>query len=318
MTGASGFIGSTLIPRLAADGHELRALARDPRRGAAPGVHVVQGDVVAGTGLAAALDGVDVAYYLIHSMEGARHHQAAGRAAAHDPGMAAIDRFHELEERGAANFAAAARAAEIGRIVYLGGPLPQPGSASRHLASRRLVEQILLGAVPGSVALKASIVIGAGSRSFRLLVRLVERLPVLALPAWRELATEPIDIRDVIEMLVAAGAREAAAGRSLEVGGPEILTYEEMILRIAEIMIVRRPAIRLGVNLTPIVARLAAAIAQEDPDLVLPLMESLSGDLIAPDGARAARLLDVPLHSFDSAVEHALGEWERVEPLAAR
>jgi uncharacterized protein YbjT (DUF2867 family) len=195
-------------------------------------------------------------------------------------------------------------------------PHPRRSRASRHLASRELVERILLDAVPDSIALRASIVIGARSRSFRLLVRLVERMPLLTLPAWQRFHTQPIDERDVIEML-AACAHAQIGGRSLEVGGREALSYGEILRRIAELMLVRRRSLTLGVNMTPVVARVVAAIVAEDPALVLPLMEGLQGDLLPADD-HVAELLGVRLHSFDSAVEHALAEWEEHEPLAAR
>jgi uncharacterized protein YbjT (DUF2867 family) len=118
-------------------------------------------------------------------------------------------------------------------------------------------------------------------------------------------------------MLVAAATVKEAGGLSLEIGGPQRLTYEEVLSRIAELMLIWRPAVKLRMDLTPIVARVAAALASEDPDLVLPLMESLACEMPAGD-ARAAQILGVSLHSFDAAVEHALGEWERSEPLAAR
>jgi uncharacterized protein YbjT (DUF2867 family) len=323
VTGASGFAGSLLIPRLRSEGHTVRALARDPQRVAQalarlPGpaqasmteLEVVRSDVVSGAGLSSALQDVEVAYYLIHSME------RAGEDAAP---------FADRERVAAERFGEAAAAAGVRRIIYLGGLLPRWSDtgagrrsrrASRHLASRAEVERILLDAVPHSIALRASIVIGAYSRSFRLLVHLVERMPVLTLPAWQRFRTQPIDARDVTEMLAAA-ADAPLAGRTLEVGGPDVLTYGEMLAGIAENMLVGRPSLRVGVNLTGITARVAAAIAGEDPELVLPLMEGLQGDLLPADD-RAADLLNVRLHSFDSAVESALREWERLEPLAAR
>lgn len=308
VTGASGFVGATLIPRLAAQGHQLRALSRDPARIKADGAEPVRGDVLSGRGLAGALRDVEVAYYLIHSMEAARE---AGRTV-DGPGA-----FAQRERLGAQRFANAAAMAGVRRIVYLGGPLPTGSTASAHLASRAAVERILMERVPDSVALRASIVIGAQSRSFRLLVRLVERLPVLALPAWHVKDVQPIDARDVTAMLLAAAGVKDAGGLSLEIGGPQRLTYEQLLSRIAEIMLLSRPTVKLRLQLTPIVARVAAAIAREDPDLVLPLMESLACEMPAGD-PRAAQLLGVNLHSFDAAVEHALAEWERSEPLAAR
>ncbi len=313
LTGASGFVGSALLPELLRDGHSVRAMSRDPARlrSAVPAgaVRVLRGDAVTGEGLARALEGVELAYYLIHSMEPA-------------VGGASIYGFEEREQRAARNFAAAARAAGVRRIVYLGGLVPRwvqtrHGRAhSRHLASREAVERVLMESAPDSLALRASIVIGARSRSFRLLVRLVERMPVLTLPAWQRFRTQPVDERDIIAML-RAGASTEISGEVLEVGGPDVLSYGEMLERIAEAMLVGRPALRLPVSMTPLAGRLAAAIASEQPELVLPLMEGLQGDLLARDD-HAAERLGVSLHSFDSAVAHALAEWERAEPLAAR
>ncbi len=315
VTGASGFVGSLLTARLCDAGVPVRAFARDERRARAAlagqlsprelaRLEVCSGDAVTGAGLERALAGVEVAYYLIHSME-----RSSSRTAS----------FAERERRAAESFAAAASAAGVRRIVYLGGLAPRGPAAARsspHLRSREHVERILLSAVPDSVALRASIVIGARSRSFRLMVRLVERMPVLTLPAWRGFRTQPIDERDLVAMLLAA-AHEPVGGRSLDVAGPEVLSYGEMLEQIAELMLVGRPALGLRVHLTPIAARVAAAIAQEDPELVLPLMEGLRGDLLARED-HAERLLNVRLHSFHAAVEHALAEWERREPLAAR
>ncbi|HEV3047770.1 MAG TPA: NAD(P)H-binding protein [Solirubrobacteraceae bacterium] len=329
VTGASGYIGSLLVPRLRLDGHLVRALGRDPARvdaalaltDATPHgerVEVLRGDALAGDGLEAALAGVEVAYYLIHSIERPRSARLAGSP------------FAERDRLAAHNFATAARGAGVRRIVYLGGLLPRAGArtlraphdvhardlASAHLASRAQVEQLLLDAVPDSLALRASIVIGARSRSFRLLVRLVERMPVLTLPAWHTLRTQPIDERDVIEMLAAAaGAR--APRRTLDAGGPRPLSYGEMLQTIAELMLVGRPAVPLPVNFTNLTARLAAALAGEDPELVLALMQGLQSDLLPADD-RAAELLGVRLHSFESSVEHALARWVQSEPLAAR
>jgi uncharacterized protein YbjT (DUF2867 family) len=357
VTGASGFAGSLLVGRLLRDGHTVRALGRDPARISAAlaqvsasrrpfadnasdltgEVEVLRGDAVSGEGLATALAGVDVAYYLIHSME--RPPSGSDRTDGRTIPGGRASPFSERDLLAARNFADSCARAGIARIVYLGGLLPRDRVASPHLASRESVERVLLDAVPDSLALRASIVIGARSRSFRFLVRLVERLPVLTLPAWRSFRTQPIDERDVIEMLAAAAtvttlpvpdrspdSDVSLTGRSLDIGGPDILSYEEMIARIAESMLVRRPVLGLGVNFTPVAARVAAAIASEDPDLILPLMESLAGDLL-PGGdsdssgtaaTAAAELLGVHLHSFDSAVEHALRMWEESEPLSAR
>ena len=303
VTGVSGYVGSALVPRLVAAGHEVRGFARSRERVAAAGVlldDVVLGDAISGAGLGRALDGVDAAYYLSHSMEG--------------PDGA----FPDAERRSAARFATAARAAGVKRVVYLGGLVPQQGVASRHLASRLAVERALLEAADEPIALRASIVIGARSRSFRFLVRLIERLPVLALPAWRTNRTQPIDGRDVLEFLVrAADAPAALAGRSWDLGGPEAMTYQELIARIGDHMLVDRPAIPLNFSLTPVASVVAAAVAEEDPGFITPLMESLESDLL-PRTDDAAQAFGVRLHSFDAAVERALREWETTEEVAAK
>jgi len=298
ITGISGSIGSALAPALLHAGHELRGFARPSTR-VRLGVPVVRGDAVTGAGLDEALEGVDVAYFLIHSMEG-------------ESGFARRER-HAVE-----NFVAAAQRTGLRRAVYLGGIVPEQRPLSRHLGSRLEVERILLSALPEAVALRASIVIGSRSRSFRLLVHLVERMSVLALPAWRAHHTRPIDVRDVVAFLAAAATTEhAAAGLSLDIAGPDLLTYEQVIERIADLMLVRRPALRLARNATSLVAPVAARVAGEDPGFIVPLMESLSTHLLPRDD-RAPGLLGVRLHSFDRAVERALREWESVERLRAR
>lgn len=304
VTGITGYVGSRLATRLAADGHSLHGFSRRARTITVSGteVPVVSGDAVTGRGLEEALQGVEVAYYLMHSLE---------------PGSDGT--LGSKEVRAAENFARAARAAGTERIIYLGGPAPEGAVVSPHLASRLAVERTLLDAgVPCPIALRASIMIGAGSRSFRLLVRLVERMPVLPFPAWHRNRTSPIDERDMIEILARAATADGLCGRALDAAGPEEVSYGEFIERIRDLLILSRPTIsfkRLAV--TPIVSRLAAVISGEDHALIGPLMESLQTDLL-PGDDDAGRLLGVRLHSLDAAIEHSLGEWEATEQLAAR
>ena len=300
VTGITGYVGSLMVPRLEREGHRVRGFAREPDRVIAD-VPVIAGDAISGDGLERALDGIDVAYFLIHSME---------------PG--AGDPFASRERMAAERFAAAAGAAGVRRIVYLGGLVPHGGPRSSHLASRMAVEEILRHAVPDSVALRASMVIGARSRSFRFLVRLVERLPVMAVPAWRTHRTAPVDERDVVELLTAAAGNDQVRGATLDVGGPDVVSYGELIDRIADLMLVRRPALRFRrLTVTPIASRVAAVIAGERYELIGPLMESLNSDLVPADD-RAMQLLGVRPHRLNAAIEHALADWERDEPLAAR
>jgi uncharacterized protein YbjT (DUF2867 family) len=303
VTGATGYVGARLVRRLVGEGRPVRALARDPARlDPVEGVEAVQADLLSGAGLAEALDGVETAYYLVHSME------AAGPEA---------NGFADRDRHAAAAFATAATRAGTKRIVYLGGIAP-PGAKSAHLGSRLEVERILTTAVPESTALRASIVIGAQSSSFRILVRLVERLRVMPLPAWRANRTAPIAERDVIQYLARTPQTPAARGRSLDVVGPDVLTYAQMIARIADAMGVGRMPLGLGASLTPPASAVVAKVTGQPLELVRPLMQSLETDLLPRDPEEAARVYGIEPLSFERAVDRALYEWEQTEPLGAR
>jgi uncharacterized protein YbjT (DUF2867 family) len=278
----------------------MRVLARRPEL--VSDVQVVRGDLLTGSGLEQALEGCSTAYYLVHSMEAATGNgDFAGR-----------------DRRMAESFAEAAARAGVERIVYLGGIVPEDQALSPHLQSRLEVEEILLAAVPGSTALRASIVIGAGSSSFRILVRLVERLRVLPMPGWSGNRTQPIDERDVVEFLARTPLVPGAAGRSLDVAGPDVMTYGRMIERIADAMGVGRLPLALKRSLTPPASAVVAAVTGQPVELVRPLMESLETDLLPRDPDEAPRLYGLRPHSFDRALDHALAEWEKTEPLGAR
>jgi uncharacterized protein YbjT (DUF2867 family) len=304
VTGITGAIGSRLAPRLVDAGHEVRALTRR-RDGSAltqlpAAVDLRIGDAVSGIGLAEALDGVEVAFYLIHSME---------------PGSE--EQFGVRERRGAENFAEAAAAAGVRRIVYLGGLVPEAAS-SPHLISRLAVERILLETLPDSVALRASIVIGARSRSFRFLVRLVERMPVMIIPAWGQHRTAPIDERDVLSCLERAASDRHVGGRSLDLAGAEVVTYQQLIERIRDHLLLGRPSVRLPLlTLTPIASRVSAVIAGEQHALIGPLMAGLETDLL-PRPESGLEALGVRPHRLDAAIERALRDWEVTEPLRGR
>ena len=306
VTGATGYVGGRLLRRLVEEGRPVRALARQPEL--VQDVDVVRADLLTGSGLEEALDGCSTAYYLIHSMEAGANGDFAGR-----------------DRRMAEAFGQAAARAGVERIVYLGGIVPEhaaepaePAALSPHLRSRLEVEDILMSAVPGSTALRASIVIGASSSSFRILVRLVERLRVLPLPRWRDNRTQPIDERDVVEFLARTPQVPDAAARSLDVAGPDVMTYGRMIERIAEALGVGRLPLGFKRSLTPPASAVVAAVTGQPVELVRPLMESLETDLLPRDPDEAPRLYGIRPHSFDRALDRALAEWERAEPLGAR
>lgn len=306
VTGATGYVGGRLLERLLTEGRPVRALARDrsrlPRR---PGLETAAADLVSGHGLEQALEGCTTAYYLVHSMDDPRPRRSP------DGDFASVDR------RAAENFAQAAREAGLERVVYLGGIVPSTPTASAHLSSRLEVEEMLLDALPRSTALRASILIGAGSSSFRIMVRLVERLRIVPLPAWRRNRTQPIDERDALEYLARTPRIGAAAGRSLDIAGPDVLSYATMIERIAELMAIGRAPLALPASATPTASAIVSALTDQPLGLVRPLMESLEHDLLPRDDA-ARELYGIRPRPFRRAVERALRDWEAGESLAAR
>jgi uncharacterized protein YbjT (DUF2867 family) len=303
IVGATGYVGTLLTRALVAEGRPVRALSRHPTRVSAPDtVERVRGDVLADHGLDEALRGCEVAYYLVHSME------------------AGTSSFESRDRQAARNFVAACRRAGADRVVYLGGIEPS-GPVSPHMRSRLEVERILMESLPGATGLRASIIIGAGSPSFRLMVRLIERIPVLPLPPWRERRTQPVAERDVIECLVRTPLIDATARRSIDLVGPDALTYAEILSGIAAELEIDRPAVRLPIFTAPAFAAVASRIAASDVDLVRALMGSLNADVLARSERAAQEMVDVfglePL-GFIRAVRRALADWEREEPLSAR
>jgi uncharacterized protein YbjT (DUF2867 family) len=302
IVGATGYVGSLLTNALADDGRSVRALSRHPRTAAGRGVEAVRGDVLEDDGLDAALEGCDVAYYLVHSME------------------AGATSFEARDRKAAYNFVSACRRTGVDRVVYLGGIQPS-GRPSAHMRSRVEVERILMESLPRATGLRASIVIGAHSPSFRLMVRLIERLPVLPLPPWRELRTQPIAERDLIECLVRTPLIEETEGRSIDLVGPEALTYAEMLRGISAELALDRPEVDLPLFSAPAFAAIASTIAGSDLELVRALMGSLNADVLprspraAPEMAKLFGLTPLP---FTRAVRRALADWEGEEPLAAR
>ena len=217
VTGAGGFVGSALAPELVGRGHAVRAATRAPGRyRASAGVVPHRFDLDDEASLGPALDGVEVAYYLVHS-------------------MAQKGEFARRDLQHARAFGRAARAAGLDRVVYLSGLGDQREGLSEHLASRRAVEDALASTGPELTVLRAAIVLGRGGASFEMLVQLVRRLPVMLCPRWVETASQPIALADAVGYLADTAATDATRGQRLEIGGPEVLTYREMMLRFARL-----------------------------------------------------------------------------------
>lgn len=250
LTGATGFVGSALLHALREDGHRVRSVSRKP------GPETVQADVLDRASLDPALEGVDAAYYLVHA-------------------LGDTDGFAETEARGARNFAAAATAAEVRRIVYLGG-LAHGDELSRHMESRREVGRILADGAPEVVELRASIVVGAGSLSFELLRELVDALPVMALPSWVDERCQPIAIDDLVQYLVEA--LEVPAG-IYEIGGADVLSYRDLLSAYADEVGAGRIQVRLP-GLRVAVPDRVARLLPERARAGLKLIESLGADSV--------------------------------------
>jgi uncharacterized protein YbjT (DUF2867 family) len=293
VTGANGYVGGRLVPRLLEAGHQVRCSVRRPETLAeepwVSAVEVVAADARDEASMRRALDGMDAAYYLVHSLYGGSS-------------------FVEVDAECARVTRDAAAAAGVGRLVYLGGPKPavDDGVPSPHLASRQEVAEILSSGPVPAVTLRAAVILGSGSASFEMLRYLTERLPVMVAPRWVSSRVQPIAIRDVLRYLVGILDIDPELRRSFDVAGPEVLTYEAMMQRYAAVaglprrVVVRVPWLSLGlssawVNLvTPIPARIAR-----------PLIESMRHDAIATEHDIEA-LLGPPTLGVDDAIGLAL------------
>jgi uncharacterized protein YbjT (DUF2867 family) len=299
LTGATGFIGGRLLPALDAAGFAVRCLVRPgerfaPRSPLARQPQVVTADLLDPASLPAALEGMDAAYYLVHSM--------GGRS------IGDIDAFAERDRRAATNFLAAAEGAGLARIVYLGGLGETGDKLSHHLASRLEVARILQsGARVSTTALRAAVIIGAGGASFELLRYLVERLPVMTVPRWIDTRCQPIAVEDVIAYLVGCLQTPATAGLSLDIGGPEITSYRGMMQLYARVRGLRRLIFRIPL-LTP---RLSAywinLVTPVPAGVVFPLVEGLKNEVICRDN-RIRELVPIPLTPMAGAICTALTE----------
>ena len=239
LTGASGYVGGRLLPRLRERGYPVRCLARHPeavRERAGPGVEVAVGDVLDRASLDAALAGVEVAYYLVHS-------------------MGSTGPFEEADRQAAANFGAAAREAGVRRIVYLGGLGRDDSALSPHLASRHEVGRILRDSGVPVLEFRASVVIGSGSLSFEMIRSLVEGLPVMITPRWVHVLAQPIATDDLMEYLLAALELPARASRVYEIGGADQVTYAGIMREYARQRGLRRRMLPVPV-LTPYLSSL--------------------------------------------------------------
>jgi uncharacterized protein YbjT (DUF2867 family) len=295
VTGATGYVGGRLIQRLVENGHRPRALARDPARLKgrpwAGAVDVIAGDVLRYDSLIPALQGISTAYYLVHSMQ-------SGRG------------FRERDIQGAINFSRAAYAAGVDRIVYLGGLAPPHGHLSPHMGSRLEVGLVLRTYGTPVTEFRAGIVVGSGSASFEMIRYLTERVPVMICPAWTKRPTQPICIRNVVDYLVAALDLPADAPPVIEIGGPDILTYADMLRDYARIRGLRRWIVPVPL-LTPSVCAFMVGMITPVPNAVArPLIESMRHEVIVRDERARALFPGIRLIGYQQSLDLALRHLE--------
>jgi len=301
ITGPTGFIGGRLLYALDEEGFKVRCLVRLSERlvlkrplRQEPGV--VYADLLEPDTLSRAMKGVDAAYYLVHSM--------GGRT------IAETKAFAERDREAAKNFLRAAEEAGLRRIIYLGGLGETGDKLSKHLASRQEVARILQSGNVQTTALRAAVIIGAGGASFELIRYLVERLPVMMCPRWIDTRCQPIDVRNAISYLVGCLKEPASAGLTLDIGGPDIITYREMMLIYARVRGLHRLIFPVPV-LTP---RLSAYwinhITPVPAGVVFPLVEGLKTEVICREN-RIRELIPIDLIPMSQAICTALVETEQ-------
>lgn len=266
VTGATGYIGGRLVPRLLEAGFKVRALARTPEKlSGVPWrdrIEVAKGDLGDAASLEAAFEGVDILYYLVHSMGFEKD-------------------FAAEERRAAQNVVAAARRAGVRRIVYLSGLHPEGAELSTHLGSRTTVGEILIASGIETIVLQAGVVVGSGSASFEMVRHLTDRLPVMTTPKWVHNKIQPIAIRDVLHYLVAAATCAVPKSREWDIGGPDVLEYGDMMQVYAEVAGLRPRRILVLPVLTPRIAALWVGLVTPIPaGLARPLVESLHCDAV--------------------------------------
>ncbi|GAA4812190.1 SDR family oxidoreductase [Actinomycetospora chlora] len=271
VTGATGYIGGRLAPRLAAEGHDVRCVVRRPEKMRdvpwAEQVEIVQGDVLDEESMRRACEGADVLYYLVHSLS--------------EQGFAAVDR------RAAMISAQAAREAGVSRVVYLGGMHPEvddPNELSEHLASRAEVGEIFLRSGVPTVVLQAAVILGSGSASFEMLRYLTERLPVMLTPSWVHHRVQPIAIRDVLHYLVRVVHVPPEVNRTFDIGGPDVLTYLQMMEGFAQVAELPKRTMLPVPVLTPRLSSHWVNLVTPVPrSTAVPLIDSLIHEVVAAE-----------------------------------
>ncbi len=293
VAGASGFVGTPLCRALVAEGYDVRALTRQPESYDGAG-QAYAGDVSDPATLAEAMAGVEAAYYLVHSLDSAD--------------------FVEQDAVGARNFAAAAGAAGVSQIIYLGGLGRDSDELSPHLRSRRQVEHLLGQTGVPVTTLRAAVVVGHGGISWEITRQLVDHLPVMITPSWVDTRTHPIAIVDVVRYLVGVLGQQAALGRTFEVGGADILRYYDMMERAAAVQGKSLRRLRVPLLTPRLSSYWLTFVTDVDLATARNLIDSMTNEMVATENSIAAVVPGAPL-GYDDAVRQALAQ--RAAALAA-
>ena len=292
VTGANGFIGRLLTKALLSEDVHVRCLVRNTSTPPGTSIEAVKGDLLEPATLSAAMAGIDTAYYLVHAMAG-------GRAG-----------FERRDREAAENFVRAAENAGVRRVIYLGGLGETGDDLSEHLKSRLIVAEILRSGKFATTFLRAAIIIGAGGASFEMIKSLVERLPVMITPRWVTTLCQPIAVEDVISYLVGCLKDERTAGGTFDIGGPDVITYKEMMERFGRIM--GRSLYILPVPvLTPRLSSYwVGFITPVPPSVSMPLIEGLKNEVVCREHS-IRTLIPLQLTSYEDAVYRSLTSMKR-------
>lgn len=297
LTGATGYIGKRLLPILLELGHEVVCCVRDKKRFPAdgiyahPGIMLFEVDFLKEVQLSESLRDIDVAYYLIHSMS------------------AIVKDFEQLEEISANNFISLAKQTEVKQIIYLGG-ITNEKKLSKHLASRKMVESILIKSGIPLTSLKAAIIVGSGSASFEIIRDLVEKLPVMIAPKWLHTKIQPIGIKNVLEYLTGVLMKEETFNQSYDIGGPDILSYKEMLLQFAEVRGLKRKIFIIPVMTPRLSSYWLYFVTSTSYQLAVNLVNSMKVEVIARNND-LEKMLDIHPVTYKEAVSLAFQKIEQ-------
>ena len=287
VTGANGFIGRHLVNSLLVEGRRVRALVRHPQEYGVEEVEARRADIFDKESLPAALEDVHTAYYLVHSMKSKGHE------------------FAQMDRQGAENFLHAADDSGVERIIYLGGLGEMSSELSEHLRSRAEVGGILQSGNVRTTVLRAAIIVGPGSASWEMLRQLVQHLSVMTTPRWVETRCQPIALRDVLGYLVGCAEVEATAGGTFDIGGPDILTYRQMMMQVANVLGRKLRIYGLPI-LSPRLSSYWVDLVTDVPSSVAkPLIDGLRSEVICRDD-KIKTLVPINLTPFREAVSLAL------------